>query len=189
MTIAVPTTVTPPTTDELAWAAARRLGGNGEPIGYAELSATAGVTYERAVTLMRKWKKAGLVASVELPAERGRHLYRVNPEAAIPTPRLRTPEQNMWTALRSQATLSPVDLATLADTDSVKVTVEVARAYCQMLTRAGYLRVVRKAEPARGIEARYKRVMNTGPAAPRARRVPAIHDPNRGTITPIGGAA
>jgi hypothetical protein len=177
------------TPDEIAWSAARRLGGGGKTLGYAELSAAAQISYERAVKLVRKWREAGLVELVTAPEERGRHLFRVFPGVAVTLRIERTPEQNMWTALRNQGAVSPVDLASLADTDTVRVSVEAARAYCQMLTRGGYLRVMRKAEPAKGIEARYRLVMNTGPAAPRLRRVPAIHDPNKGTITPIGGVA
>jgi hypothetical protein len=93
---------------------------------------------------------------------------------------------NLWRAMRMLQGFSPVDLAAHAATPTVAVSPEDAAAYCQTLTRAGYLRVVRKAAPPLR-PAIYRLVRNTGPLPPVLRRVRAVIDGNTGQIVHVGG--
>lgn len=81
---------------------------------------------------------------------------------------------------------SAIDLAAHSNTPEVAVTPEAAREYCQMLTRAGYLRVERAAIPGRR-EAVYRLIKNTGPRPPMERRVRAVFDENLGEIVHVAG--
>ncbi len=173
-----------------AWAVAQRMTKEGQPFGYGEIAVALKIRHDRATSILRGWAKAGALVVVREGGGSMRKLWSVDPAyVPPPAPRHRAAEDNMWLALRSHGSVSPVELAALADTGVTRVTVEEARAYCQVLVKAGYLRVARKADPARGVEAIYRLLKNTGPFAPRARRVQMLHDPNIGTNVEIGGVA
>ena len=89
-------------------------------------------------------------------------------------------ETNMWRAMRGLGGFTPIDIAAHADTGTVRVTVEDARAYIGVLFRHDYLRCTRKADPSKGREASYKLIRNTGPKAPILKRIRAVIDPNTG---------
>lgn len=144
---------------------------------------------ERASDLVRGWAKAGRVELIGR-AERKRLKYRVATSgvASLAEGRTQTSWGNMWRAMRGLTSFTPLDIATHATTDAVSVSREEAAVYCQMLVRAGYLRVLRKALPGRR-EASYRLIRNTGPMPPRERRVRAVYDDNLQEYTHLAGGA
>lgn len=165
-----------------AWAAARAKG----EFGYRDVAAAAGVSYTAAFRLVAEWERAGAVA---LARSEGRtRVFRVTDRdaflpgpaaAAAPPARRQSPERNMWTAIRTLTNFAARDVAVHGSTDAVAIGVEEAHAYCRTLLRFGYLRVIRKAVPGRSA-ATYRLTRNTGPQAPRLRRVTGLEDPNTG---------
>lgn len=156
--------------------------------GYQDVCAAAGVSYTAAFKLVAEWERVG---AAEMVRSDGRtRVFRVVNEgafrevpepAALPPVRRQSPERNMWTAIRALTNFSARDVAIHGSTDEVQLTVEEAHAYCRTLLRFGYLRVIRKAVPGRSL-ATYRLTRNTGPQAPRLRRVTGLEDPNTGTF-------
>ena len=81
---------------------------------------------------------------------------------------------------------TPRDLAAHATTEDKLVTPEDAQEYCRALLGAGYLGVNRKAVPGK-TEPIYRLIQNTGPRAPREKRVRAVIDDNTDRTIVIGG--
>lgn len=154
--------------------------------GYAEIAIAMGMSHDWTRKVVREWKRAGLIEDVR-STHRMRALFRVKP-AARPAlaVKARSPEQNMWTAMRQLKSFSPRDLAAQATTEETEVTLETAQDYCRSLLGAGYLGVARKAVPGK-TEAIYRLVKNTGPRAPREKRVRAVVDDNTEQTIVIGG--
>lgn len=151
---------------------------------YATLAAEAGVSYTVAAKNVRHWESTGMVKCLGVGDDRKRRYKLLPDHVAQPVPDLpptepfhQTPEGNMWAAARQMSTFSPVDLAAHAATDDLAVTLEEARAYCRVLMRGEYLKVVRKAVPGKK-EAIYRLRRNTGPLPPRERRVTGVWDAN-----------
>lgn len=164
------------------WATARRLG----RFGYAHLSAEAGVGMRSVQALVRDWVKRKLVeADGELGRQRMFRIVASAPEA-LPAAAIGSPRQNMWRAMQLNRGFSPTDLAALATTDTVSVSVEDASAWCQTLARAGYLKILRKAKPPIK-EAVYQLIANTGPRPPEVRRVAVVIDGNTGRVMHMAG--
>lgn len=166
--------------EQIAWSAAQRL----VEFDYRALSEEAQVGYETVGTWVRRWQRQGKVEA--LGKGEGQTLrYRLIGAEALPRiPATRGSAQtapgNMWRTMRAMRTaFTPTDIAAHSTTDAVAVSHDDARGFCQMLTRAGYLRVVRKALPPRR-EAIYRLIRNTGPRPPRERRVRAVWDDNLG---------
>lgn len=172
----------------IAWAVALDHERRGVPFGYGEIAVGTKVTAEYAARIVRVWVADGLAEQVA--AGKGlRNLYRLKAGAALPEALPgRTPEDNVWTAMRGLRSFRPTDLAAHATTDTVQVDAEFAQAYCRMLLSAGYLAVVAKAVPGRR-EAIYRLVRDTGPRPPREKRVRAVVDPNLDDVIVIGGPA
>jgi hypothetical protein len=168
--------------DTAIWATARRLG----LFSYGQLAAEAGTTVERATRLAQGW----LAARAILDAGEGpsrRRLFKVADNAPADLPRAPvagSPQGNMWRSMRMLASFSPVDVAAHSCTDAVQVSRDDAAAYCQTLTRAGYLRVMRKARPGK-LEAVYRLINNTGPKPPVLRRIRVVVDQNTGAIAHV----
>jgi len=166
--------------DEAAWLAAHRLG----QFSYASLAAEALIPIERATKLVRAWVR--LRAVEELGKIGGNKLqFRV---ALSDLPQVRrhreSPTVNMWNTMRAlKSAFTPTDIAAISTTDAVSVASADAQGYCQMLVRAGYLRVARKASPSKSREAVYRLIRDTGPRPPRERRVRAVWDDNLSTFT------
>ncbi|MFN3575401.1 MAG: hypothetical protein ACK4TJ_00215 [Tabrizicola sp.] len=155
--------------------------------GYAEISLKMSISEDHARKIVRAWRRDGLLEEVR-SGHRIRSLWRVRPEAQPQVaPATRSPEQNMWTAMRQLGGgFTPRDLAVHATTDATAVTVEMAQDYCRALLGAGYLAVTRKAVPGQR-PAIYRLARNTGPRAPRERRVRAVVDDNIEQTIVIGG--
>ncbi len=167
--------------DEAIWTTAQRL----REFSYAQLAVEAKSNIDRVTRLVKEWQAAGKAEMIVAPAGR-RRMFRVIAGGLPITAAIGSAQGNMWRAMRSCRSFCPTDLAMLASNDMVKVTVEDATAYCQMLNRANYLRVERKAvPPAR--EAIYRLIRNTGPGAPTLRRIRAVVDPNLNEIVHVAG--
>lgn len=171
--------------DDAAWAVALRL----PQFGYAEIAAECGLTMERATDVVRAWVNAGQAKVVRERRGGQRKLFALVEGAVRPDPsRGRTPEHNMWTAMRGLSSFTPTELSLHATTEAIEVTGDAAQAYCRALLASGHLSVARKAVPGKR-EAIYRLVRNTGPKPPREKRVRAVIDDNEGTTLVIGGGA
>jgi hypothetical protein len=164
-----------------AWGVALRL----KTFGYAEISVEAKIGVDRATELVRTWVREG--SASEIATTGNRKMFRADADfVRLPD---RTPEDNMWTAMRRLRAFSPSTIAAHATTDEIKVSVEEAAAYCRVLLDAEYLRVSRRAAPAMKREAEYTLANETGPKAPMPARVRAIRDPNNGRVILLGERA
>lgn len=155
--------------------------------GYAEIAKAVGITEDWARKIVRGWKAQGVLDEVR-SGHRIRSLWKVKDGARPVLPvKARSPEQNMWTAMRQLKSFSPRDLAAQATTEETEVTLETAQEYCRALLGAGYLTVARKAVPGK-TPAIYRLTKNTGPRAPKEKRVRAVVDANTEQTIIIGGA-
>jgi hypothetical protein len=170
--------------EEAAWALALRL----PQFGYVEISTQLAIGAEFATAIVRGWVKAGLLDIVR-DGHRVRRLWKVREGAERPLPKVaRTPEDNLWTAMRKLRSFTARDLSAHATTDRVIAPMDLAHGYCRSLLAADYLRVERKSGPG-GREAIYRLCRDTGPLPPRERRVRAVVDENTDETRVIGGAA
>jgi len=153
----------------------------------ADVQLKMGVSEDLARNIVRTWREADLV-EVVTSGHRIRSVWKVRPGARIAlAAKARSPEQNMWTAMRQMRSgFTPRDLAAHATTEETLVTPEAAQDYCRSLLGAGYLGVARKAVPGK-TEAIYRLIRNTGPRAPREKRVRAVVDDNTEQTIVIGG--
>lgn len=85
--------------------------------------------------------------------------------------------KNLWRSMKMLKTFTPFDLAMHSANEKVTVSEETARAYCGMLLKAQYLKVMQKAVPGKN-QATYRLVNYTGPKPPKIQRVKAVFDPN-----------
>ncbi len=155
--------------------------------GYAELAKRMDKSMTWARNRVRAWIEVGLIEEVE-QKQGAAWLWRVKDSSKLAlVVKTRSPEQNMWTAMRQLKSFSPRELAAHAATEATEVTLEMAQDYCRALLGAEYLTVARKAIPGNRL-AIYRLVKNTGPRPPRAKRVRAVVDDNTETVTVIGGA-
>lgn len=170
---------------EAAWAMAQRLG----TFGYAKISAELNISMDRATEIVRGWEAEGAVRRT-VSGVRTRNMFAVNPAfVRRPDPAaLGSVVQNLWTSMCGLKSFTPTDLAAHSDTGTVKVSVEAARGYCQVLLRAGYLKVERTAIPGRR-DPIYRLIRKTGPRPPRERRVRAVFDDNLGELVHVSGVA
>lgn len=167
---------------EAIWAAIRQFSG-----GAFSVSDLTGVTDANNKTVRDYCK--GLTAagylSYEAPTEVGQagrwtlirdighEAPRVRPDGSAVTQG--TVTEQLWRGMYILKEFSYLDLI---ETASVKIPVETAKSYCHMLLVTGYLRVLRKADPARSQVARYRLVRNNGPKPPQIQRVKRVYDPN-----------
>lgn len=154
--------------------------------GYAEVAKAVGITEDWARKIVRGWKASGLLDEVR-SGHRIRSLWKVK-EGARPilAIKARSPEQNMWTAMRQLKSFSPRDLAAQATTEETEVTLDAAQDYCRALLGAKYLAVAKKAQSGKS-PAIYRLMRNTGPRAPREKRVRAVVDANTEQTIVISG--
>lgn len=168
--------------DEAAFAHACTV----ERFGYADLARRMDKTVTWARNRVHAWLEAGLIEEAG-QGQDAAWQWRVKDSAkAKLVVGARTPEHNLWAAMRQLKSFSPRTLAVHATTETVQVTPEQAQAYCRALLGAGYLSVARKASPGR-TEAIYRLVRNTGPRPPREKRVRAVIDANTEQTIIISG--
>ena len=146
----------------------------------------AGCEYMTVQRHMTKWIAAG---RLRMTGRDGTgKLYRVI-DAQPGDATSRSPEQNMWLAMRKNRTFTFRDIAALANTTNAPVSEKAAQAYIRLLLQAGYLKVLEKALPSSGRLATYMLIRNSGPMPPEVQRVRAIFDPNTGSYEHIWRAA
>jgi hypothetical protein len=154
--------------------------------GYAEIAIKVQMSERWVSKTVRQWKEQGLVELVQ-SGHLIRTIWKVRDGARLAlAAKARSPELNMWTAMRQLKSFTPRDLAAHATTAETETTVEAAQDYCRALLGAGYLSVARKAVPGK-VPAIYRLIRNTGPRAPRVARVRAVVDANTEQTTVIGG--
>ncbi|WP_353429461.1 hypothetical protein [Paracoccus denitrificans] len=112
--------------------------------------------------------------------DRGYHAPRLN-RAGQPVSQGAGVE-NMWRSMRGLAEFSPRDISAHSTTPDVRVSEPTAKAYCFMLLKTGYLRVIKKAEPMAGRQAIYRLIRNSGPKPPQIQRIKQVFDPNTGAV-------
>lgn len=155
------------------WECAKTLG----TFTYPELMAATGKSYDTVNRRVRHWELVGAVAIDRLDGTRRVTARVINPAWGLsPAPlaglRTKSAENDMWTAMRMTKTFDPVDIAALASTEP-----DLARGYCRVLSKIGYLRTTRTAIP--GVrDAAYRLIRNTGPLGPRIRRIRGVWDEN-----------
>lgn len=168
-------------TAEKAWAFALRVG----IFGYAELSAELSISMDAATTIIQGWITEGRARVRSGGNQAGRKSFELTPAYREPQDRASMVARQMWTAMRGLKTFTPADLQAHCTAD-MRVDLAEASAYAQALLRGGYLNVVRTAMP--GVrDATYRLIRDTGPRAPRERRVQAIWDPNEAAYAFISG--
>lgn len=154
--------------------------------GYAEIAIKLQMSERWVSKIVRDWNDQGLVDLVQ-SGHLIRTIWKVKDGARLSlAAKARSPEQNMWTAMRQLKSFSPRDIAAHATTEETEVTPEAAQDYCRALLGAGYLTVARKAVSGKS-PALYRLARNTGPRAPRERRVRAVVDANTDETIVIGG--
>lgn len=185
------TTKTPPiegTVWQLCWAKALEI----NEFSSFRLAADVGYSQEAIRLLMKQWEAAGVVENLGKQPPKNRTVFRIIPGKTPPEMAraglrsLENPHRNMWTAMRGLKTFQPLDVAAHATTEAVQISEAEASDYCRLLTRAGYLKPVRKAVPGRA-SAVYRLIKDTGPKPPRERRVRAVYDDNLGAFAHIPG--
>jgi hypothetical protein len=116
--------------------------------------------------------------------------YRLNRDLGVHVPRYNRKGEkvsqgsgvdNMWRTMRMSRDFDPDELVLLSTTDSVSVDIKTAQAYCSKLLKAGYLKVLQKAQPLERKRARYQLIRDTGPLAPKIQRIKRVWDQNLGT--------
>lgn len=115
-------------------------------------------------------------ALYRLARDAGHHAPRVRRDGSPVTQGAGT--ENMWRSMRMLPRFSALDLSVHSTTETVNVSEATAQSYCSILSRTGFLRVVRKADPVKGRKAVYRLVRNTGPRPPMIQRVKQVFDPN-----------
>ncbi len=157
-----------------------------DEFGFGEIAREMDRSMTWARNRVHAWTTDGLLDEVEQASVAPRK-WRVKDSAKIAaaTP-ARTPEENLWTAMRQLKSFSPRILAAHATTETVGVSLDLAQAYCRALLGAGFLAVAQKAVPGR-TEPVYRLIRNTGPRPPREKRVRAVIDANTEQVIVIGG--
>jgi len=171
----------------LAWNVALRKG----EFTYQDISAETGISIRNTTSLVRSWEARNAVMRIGRIGNR--QGFRVKQDERPVTARRdgtamrhETAAGNMWRAMRGLRVFTPTDIAAHSNTPTCHVALPAAQEYCQMLARAGYLKVERKAVPGRR-EAAYRLMRNTGPLPPRERRVRAVYDDNLCEFTHMAG--
>jgi len=118
-------------------------------------------------------------------------LFTLIKDCGVDAPKVRTDgsqvtlgqgNENMWRTMRILKTFNWQDVQLVASTDSVTVTPKTARAYVEMLFKAGYLRCVSKGSA--GIKAIYRINPSkiAGSQPPIIQRGGQLYDPNLGQV-------
>ncbi|WP_370270152.1 hypothetical protein [Nioella sp.] len=87
--------------------------------------------------------------------------------------------EQLW---RSMIILKRFTFRDLIQTATINIPEATASAYCRDLLAAGYLRVLRKAEPKKGGIAEYVLIRHSGPRSPQVQRIKQVYDPNTGEV-------
>lgn len=107
----------------------------------------------------------------------GHHAPRVRADGSAVTQGEIT--RQLWQAMIG---LKDFDFRDLMHGSSIDIPEATAKDYCKRLLAAGYLRVLRKADPHAHRIARYRLIRPSGPNAPQVQRVRQVYDPNTGAV-------
>lgn len=124
----------------------------------------------------------GLAGSWKLIKDVGHHAPRVRADGSAVTQGEVT--EQLWLSMRG---LKVFDFRELMQSASIEISEATAKDYCKRLLSAGYFRVVTKADPHKGIIARYRLIRPSGPKAPQIQRALQVYDPNTAEVYAIGG--
>lgn len=150
---------------------------------YGDISFALSISLPQAMALVGEWEADGKVARIAAPPgyRRNKLVFEVVEQGEIALPLGGDLYHQMWTVMRKLSAFTAIDLV-------AHVAVEIARdqasAYCQLLLKAGYLKVLAQGVPGKK-EAIYKLDQKTGVEAPRERRLRCVVDPNTGVILPL----
>ena len=165
-----------------AWSFAQRVG----IWSYASVAAELSISLEAARDIVQKWLTEGRAQVRNGGGTSGRKMFELTLAYREPADRQSKVNQQMWTAMRGLKKFTPLDLAAHC-TEDLRVDLAEARTYAQALLRGGYVNVLQTAIIGQR-EAVYRLVRDTGPRAPREKRVHAIWDANDGVYVFISGA-
>lgn len=159
------------------WTAIRGFGG---PFSLTDLVDASKADRKTAKDYLRCLIPGGVVAELaegafELRDDCGYHAPRLNRQGKPVTQGAGV--ENMWRSMRMLSQFSYRDIAAHSTTDVVSVSEATAQAYCGMLLRCGYLRVLQKADTS-GRIAIYRLIRNSGPLPPMIQRIKVVYDPN-----------
>lgn len=148
----------------------------------SEIATAAGVDATAVRTYLTALRAGGYIEATYTALHRARRYMLAN-DVGIDAPRVTltgqpitmgAAQQQMWQTLRiTGQALSPAELAGLASTERVQVTLTAARDYLGYLNRAGYLAAA---------DGRYQLIKNTGPRAPMVQRTKRVYDPNSDSV-------
>lgn len=167
-------------TEAVAWEVALRH----RTFGYGELRAEARMGEHHVRAVVKAWVDEGRCERLAPSGKRHRVMFRVL-AAWLPKDRASEARSQMWTAMRLLRSFTPMDLVAHA---AMPITDREATDYCRALLGAEYLGVIQRATV--GVRpATYRLLRNSGPAAPRLRRVIALFDDNIGAVVHISTTA
>lgn len=171
---------------DFTWSKACQLSVNGA-FTYADLAAAAGMKHTLVSQMCRDWEDEGKLTRV--PVKQSTKAYFRVPKAlrgqvsGVAIEPKDTDRDRMWRVMRKlPGSFDVNDVVMYANCPELEVTERAAQEYCGLLCRSGYLRVLRKAVPGK-TRAVYRLLKNTGPRAPRERRIRVIWDDNLNEIT------
>lgn len=125
---------------------------------------------------------AGQPGSWRLVKDIGHHAPRVRFDGTKVTQGEITGQ--LWRAMYMLKDFSFRDLMQNA---SIEISEATAKDYCKRLLAAGYLKVLRKADPHTARVAQYRLIRHSGPKAPQVQRVRRVFDPNTGAVYMVEG--
>ena len=164
------------------WALMQRLG----RFGYGEVQVELSISDAAARRLVRDCLADGRIEVLCGGNGSRRKTFTLTEPHRPPADRSTAQQAQLWRAARGLKVFTPTDLVAHC-TPEVAAGRDEASLYCQSLLRAGYLTVVQTAIPGRR-DARYRLVRDSGPLAPRERRVRAVWDENLGELVYVAGA-
>lgn len=170
---------------DYTWSKACQLSVNGA-FTYADLAVAVGMKQPQISQMCRDWEDEGKLTRVtvknstkayfRVPKALRGHVSGVEIEPKD------TDRDRMWRVMRKlRGSFDVSDVVMYANCPELEVTERAAQEFCGMLCRAGYLTVLRKAVHGK-TRAVYRLVKDTGPRAPRERRIRVIWDDNLGEI-------
>ena len=92
-----------------------------------------------------------------------------------------TANANMWQSMRMLKEFTPNDIVGVSNTTKAQLKLTTVKAYCTILLKADYLRLVRAAEPPTK-QAVYRLIRDTGPLPPQVQRTKQLFDPNTNSV-------
>lgn len=187
-----------------AWAQMRKR----DQFSLDDLEIATGDNRGTIATYVQSLEKGGYIEQVghEAPRRRGQRrtntlnhkkLYRLVRDVGYHAPRLKRDgspvtqgkgTENMWRVIKVLSTFDWRELAEAASGSDHTVSPYTAREYIRFLSKAGYLRLVRKGKP--GVTDRYTLIESrwSGPYAPQIQNTKHVYDPNLGQVVWPGEA-